>query len=72
MTADELAERSGTSVEYVRTLIELGIVSADGAELPSPSPTSSVSGLRKSSSSQELPSAADNGGVTTTVTCVTV
>ncbi len=32
MTADELAERSGASVEYVRTLIELGIVSGDGTE----------------------------------------
>src|SRR6266516_514769 len=32
MTADELAERSGASIEYVRTLIELGIVSGGGAE----------------------------------------
>ena len=32
MTADELAERSGASIEYVSTLIELGIVSGGGAK----------------------------------------
>ncbi len=34
MTAAELGERSGASVEYVRRLIELGIVSGGGTERP--------------------------------------